>query len=254
MVFFAGKYWFSSVLKCIYLWCISCILSGSFAWAGSTGGSALVAKGNLGERTKESIAVSKFSDDGLAGWESKVFAGETRYWLVDEDVLQNGLSLPSRVLKAVSDASASGLIKTIRVDLDKTPFLQWRWKISKRVEVENERKEKHDDYAARVYVIVDGGFFAWNSMAINYVWANGLDKGVHWGNAFAPNHSKMIALRSKEDELHRWYSEKQNVRKDFIRLFGKNVRYIDVVAIMTDTDNSLSSAESYYGDIVFTTR
>jgi hypothetical protein len=31
----------------------------------------------------------------------------------------------------------------------------------------------------------------------------------------------------------------------------KTYRYIDIIAIMTDTDNSEKEAESYYGDIEF---
>jgi len=50
------------------------------------------------------------------------------------------------------------------------------------------------------------------------------------------------------------------VFQDLIDYFGdkgsedanlRAYRYIDMVAIMTDTDNSGSEAESYYGDIVF---
>jgi len=61
----------------------------------------------------------------------------------------------------------------------------------------------------------------------------------------------MMSIRSKEDRVHQWYSESRNVRDDFEVLFGKQVSYIDVVAIMTDTDNTGSSAESFYGDIYF---
>lgn len=205
----------------------------------------------------KNIVVGNFSENELSGWEAKVFAGETQYKLekqrngtASEGGLNTGKTVT--VLKAISNRSASGLVKKIRVDLENTPFLQWRWKVGKRIPVQNERDKEQDDYAARVYVIVDGGFFAWNTMALNYVWANGVEKGVQWNNAFAPKHSKMIALRSKGDAIEYWYSEKRDVQNDFKRSFGESVRYVDVVAIMSDTDNSSSSAESYYGDIIFT--
>ncbi len=200
----------------------------------------------------EDLVVGNFSKNTLADWDVKVFSGETRYNLVKEIKDTGNRANTVTVLKAVSNTSASGLVKKIRVDLEKTPFLQWRWKVAKRIPVQNEMNKEQDDYAARVYVIVDGGFFAWNTMALNYVWANGVDKGVRWDNAFAAKHSKMIALRSKDDEIQHWYTEKRDVREDFERSFGESVRYIDVIAIMSDTDNTSSSAESYYGDIVFT--
>ena len=200
----------------------------------------------------EDLVVGEFSENALVGWEVKVFSGATDYDLVKETKDTANKNSAVTVLRAISDASASGLVKKVRIDLKKTPFLEWRWKITKRILVQDEMTKEQDDYAARIYVIVDGGFFAWNTMALNYVWANGIEKEARWDNAFAPKHSKMIALRSKDDAIHYWYTEKRDVREDFKRSFGEDVRYIDVIAIMSDTDNSSSSAESYYGDIVFT--
>jgi hypothetical protein len=41
---------------------------------------------------------------------------------------------------------------------------------------------------------------------------------------------------------------------DFKALLGKDIRQIDGVAIMTDSDNSGLSARALYGDIYFSTR
>ena len=46
-------------------------------------------------------------------------------------------------------------------------------------------------------------------------------------------------------------TERRNVRADFRELFGESVRYVDAVAIMTDTDNTGGTAVAYYGDITF---
>jgi hypothetical protein len=35
------------------------------------------------------------------------------------------------------------------------------------------------------------------------------------------------------------------------KLFGQNIRYIDALALMIDTDNSGGQALAYYGDIWF---
>lgn len=191
------------------------------------------------------VSVGRFSENDLVEWESQSFSGETQYKIVRDD------DSSDLVLKAISASSASGLVKRQRIDLRKTPYLHWRWKIAKQLSISNERKKTEDDYAARVYVIVDGGFFPWRTMAINYVWSHGVLKGQHWDNAFAPNQSKMISVRSKEDGVGLWYSEVRNVGEDFKALYGKAVTYIDVIAIMTDTDNTSLSAESFYGDVYF---
>ena len=60
-----------------------------------------------------------------------------------------------------------------------------------------------------------------------------------------------LALRSSADATGTWYSERRNVREDFKALHGTDIRYIDAVALMTDTDNGAGRATSYYGDIFF---
>jgi hypothetical protein len=61
----------------------------------------------------------------------------------------------------------------------------------------------------------------------------------------------MIAVRSAADSPGKLYSERRNVQVDFQRYFGAPVDYIDVIAIMTDTDNSGRQAHAYYGDLFF---
>lgn len=192
---------------------------------------------------EERVEIGRFSAGDLAGWESRRFAGESDYRLM---ALQS-----VTVLRAQSGAAASGLVKEQRVDLRKTPFLHWRWRIDKRLAVMNERIKSGDDYAARIYVVVSGGWAFWKTRAVNYVWSASQDKGTIWPNAFAGDNAMMVALRDRDDRLGVWYHERRNVRTDLQRLFGERIRFIDAVAIMTDTDNAGGEAESYYGDIFF---
>jgi len=60
----------------------------------------------------------------------------------------------------------------------------------------------------------------------------------------------MIPLRSNND-VYTWRQEKVNVREDFRKYFGREIRYIHAIAIMTDTDNSRAQAIAGYGDIFF---
>lgn len=61
----------------------------------------------------------------------------------------------------------------------------------------------------------------------------------------------MVAVRSNTDATHTWYPEKRNILNDLKNLFGSDIRYIDAVALMTDTDNSKRNTVAYYGDIYF---
>ena len=192
----------------------------------------------------ERLSIADFSASGLDGWEKKQFSGSTSYQLVQMDGKQ--------VLLAESEDSASALIKKAHIDIQRFPFLNWKWRIENRLFTEDEKNKSGDDYAVRMYVVIDGGIFIWRTKALNYVWAYQASKGEVWENAFAGKHAQMIALRNRKDKLSTWYTEKRNVYADLKDLFGTDFHFIDAIAIMTDTDNSHGQAKAYYGDIYFT--
>jgi len=195
------------------------------------------------EVTGENLMIGSFSSGSLDHWESKEFKGQTKYQLIDLAGV--------RVLKAESADNASGLFKEQRIDLQKTPVMNWRWRIENRLGNLNEQSKSGDDYAARVYVVISGGLTFWRTKAINYVWASASATGKIWPNAFAGNHAMMIALRSTKDQTGTWYTEKRNILADLKQQFGEDIHYIDAVALMTDTDNAHGKATAYYGDIYF---
>lgn len=193
----------------------------------------------------ERIAVSDFARDGLNDWKSKIFSGTTQYRITELD--------GKLVLHAVSEAAASGLYREIPIDLRKTPYMNWSWKVDSVLSGVNERKKSGDDYPARVYVVVSGGFFFWRTRALNYVFSNNQPAGSSWKNAYTEN-ARLIAVQSGLQGSGQWTSFKRNVREDFRRAFGEDIQALDAVAIMTDTDNSGQRASAYYGDIYFTDR
>ncbi len=64
-----------------------------------------------------------------------------------------GINDNGNYLKSVADNAASGLGKEIKIDLDKTPFINITWKIEKDLSGIKENTKKGHDYAARVFVI-----------------------------------------------------------------------------------------------------
>ncbi|WP_432743201.1 DUF3047 domain-containing protein [Methylobacter sp. G7] len=201
----------------------------------------VLAAQNLAAEPK--LMIGEFSRNRLDGWEHKSFKGETRYRLQTLD----GVA----ALKADSQAAASGLFKEQRIDLEQTPFLNWSWRIANRLTGLNEQSKTGDDYAARIYVVVKGGLAFWQTKALNYVWAGNTAKDSVWPNAFAGDHAMMLALRGQEAALNVWHKEKRNVKADWQQLFGENIRAIDAVALMTDTDNNGGQVSAFYGDIWF---
>ncbi len=189
------------------------------------------------------ISISNF-DDHLKGWEQKSFAGNTDYRIAEE----NG----RKVLVADSMATASGLGKKIKVDLNKTPYINWSWKVDNTLDGLDETTKAGDDYVARLYVVKSGGALLWKTKALNYVWSSNQSQEDIWRNAFQPKNAIMLAVRGSKDQPGQWVTEKRNVLEDFKKAFGKDIDKIDAVAIMTDTDNSMREASASYGEIYFT--
>ena len=185
-------------------------------------------------------SVSVLRDGDVAGWEEKVFKGTTLY----ETVRQDGRA----VIRATSRGTASGLYLRRRIDLEKTPILRWTWRVDGTLGDIDERTRGGDDYSARVYVIRSHPVFLWRTRAVNYVWASSQAAGTTWPNAYT-DASQNVAVRSGDAYAGQWVEERRDVRADFLELFGESVRYVDAVAIMTDTDNTGAAAVAYYGDI-----
>ena len=179
----------------------------------------------------------------LSQWKTETFSGETSYEVVNID--------NQPVIKARAEQSASGLVRKIRVDLTKTPYINWSWKVDNVLSNIDETQKGGDDYAARVYVVISGGLFFWRTRAISYAWASKQPKNSSWPNAFT-DRALMVAVESGPALTGEWVVEKRNILKDIKNLLGVDKTAIDAVAIMTDTDNSKQSATAYYGNIYFT--
>lgn len=186
--------------------------------------------------------VARFSDKDLSAWKEQVFNEPTRYELVEEG--QSG------VLRAASRQSASALYQRLTVDLDKTPYLNWRWKVEKTLGELDEQMKVGDDFAARIYVVVSPMPFRLKPRSLNYVWAGNTPIGGHWQSPYSQD-IVLMALQSGNERAGQWMYEKRNVREDLKRYFGEDIRYVEGIAIMTDTDNSQSAVTAYYGDIYF---
>ena len=198
------------------------------------------------------VNLTQLKDDGIKRWETKSFVDTTKYTLGD---FHQQLSL-----KAFSRSAASGLVLKKAININKTPYINWRWLIENRLTPLAERTKKGDDFAARIYVVIDGGWRFWNTLSLNYVWSSNQAEGLVWDNPFAGANVKMLSVRGQDSAVATWYEERRNVYNDLIAVFGDKgseeanreaYSVIDVVAIMTDTDNSEKEVTAYYGDIVF---
>ena len=190
----------------------------------------------------EVINVFEFSEDEMKSLKVKKIKGKTTYVLGSNE---NG-----NYLKAEAEGKASGLGKKVKINLIKTPFINITWKVEKNLSGIIENSKKGHDYAARVFVIKKTGVTPLSNKAINYVFSSNNSVGENWPSPYT-NKSIDYVLSTTNEHQNEWVTVKANVREHFKNLHDLDVKELNAVAIMTDTDNSKLKAISYYQNIYF---
>lgn len=214
------------------------------------------------------IEVGKFSVDqpgpGLPnGWKPLTFKKipkQTEYVLVKEG--------EQVVVKAVSEASASGLTKAVAINPKDYPVIRWRWKVESLLQHSDVSRKDGDDYPARLYITfaydpdhVSFGrklkYKAGRALfgdipigALNYIWETKAPVGTMVENAYT-DFARMIVVESGPSRVGMWVEEERNIYEDYKKAFGEDPSLINGVAIMSDTDNTKERAVAFYGDIEF---
>ena len=172
-------------------------------------------------------------------------------------------------VEADARQSMAVLVRPVKVDLQATPFLCWRWRVDASIATADIHTKAGDDYAARVYLMyrVAGehlGFATRTKLAlaralrgeqvpdaaINYVWDNRSPVGTLVANAYT-DRAMMWVLRSGDAEAKSWVSERRDVRQDFQRAFGYLPSTLYAIGLATDTDNTGGSATAGFAQLRF---
>jgi hypothetical protein len=177
------------------------------------------------------------------GWTAKEFAGHASVELVRDDA--------HLALRLRSEQSSFALYRDVVVDLNAFPFLSWSWKIIRLPAEGDVRERTTDDQAAQVYVI----FPRWpaplkNSDVIGYVWDSRAPVGTQITSTKAPN-VKIIVVASGWSQVETWRTEERDVARDYAALFGRQAPRVGQVAVMIDTNDTLTTAEALIGDLIF---
>jgi Protein of unknown function (DUF3047) len=198
------------------------------------------------------VEVARFSahQPGVSlpeGWKPLTFKKIPK--LTTYELVQDGAQV---VVKAMSDSSASGLTKDVRIDPKEFPIVRWRWKVENLLQKSDATRKDGDDYPARLYITFEyepdkvsfgkklkykAGQALFGDIpigAINYVWETKASVGAILDNAYTD-----------------FVDESRNIYEDYRKAFGEDPPMINGVAIMSDTDNTKERATAYYGDIVF---
>ena len=193
----------------------------------------------------EEIKVFDFTEEEVSTLQVRKVRGADNKTIYSVGSNQNG-----NFLKAVAENAASGRGKEIKIDLDKTPFINISWKIEKDLSGIKENTKKGHDYAARVFVIKKTGATPLSNRAINYVFSSNNGVGLNWQSPYTKKSIDNV-LASTKNNFNEWVTVKSNVKEDFKRFHDLDVNELDGLAIMSDTDNSKLKSIAYYQNIYF---
>ena len=182
----------------------------------------------------DEVKVFEFTNEELNGLEIRKVRGADNKTIYTVGSNENG-----NFLKAIADNAASGLGKEVKIDLNKTPFINITWKIERDLAGIKENTKKGHDFAARVFAVKKTGATPLSNRAINYVFSSNSEIGF---NSPSPYTKKSIdnVLATTINNLNEWVTVKSNVKEDFKKFHDLDVNELDGLAIMSDTDNSLS--------------
>lgn len=194
----------------------------------------------------------------LSDWKPLIFPKIPRHteYRIEKEGSKN-------ILVAEANASASGLIYTKSFNINKTPIIKWRWKVSNIFQAGDEKKKSGDDYPLRIYVVfkynpANAGVLEKAQYAaakliygeypphssLNYIWANKKYPENILPNTYTAK-AQMILLQKGPDRTGQWIDERVNALADYRKAFGANPPVEASIAIMADSDNTGEKSRSY---------
>ena len=179
----------------------------------------------------DNVNIFKFTEQELSKLNVRKVRGAENKTIYSVGSNENG-----NFLKAVADNAASGLGKEVKIDLNKTPFINITWKIEKDLQGINENSKKGHDFAARVFAVKKTGATPLSNRAINYVFSSNSEVGQSWPSPYTKKSIDNV-LATTKDNLNEWVTVKANVKEDFKKFHDLDVKELDGLAIMADTDN-----------------
>jgi len=219
--------------------------------------------------TSLSVGVGRFSaaqpgGPFLDGWHPLIlsrFKKPTQYRLVSKD----GIT----VVAAHASASASGLAHDVDIDVNRYPWLEWRWLVPSIIEQADSTRAAAEDSPARVVLSFAGDaktlpfsdrLFMRELKALTgrqlpyatlmYIWDSRLAPGTIVPNPHTAR-IQMVVAQSGDHNAGRWIAERHNVLEDYRAAFGSDPKRLVSIGVMSDADNTGATVEAYYGDLSF---
>ena len=156
-----------------------------------------------------------------------------------------------KVLHLKSGNDSSTITKEIKVDVKRHPILTWSWQAAVLPKGADARKSATDDEAAQLYVTFPRFPSQVRSRVISYIW----DTAAPVGAVFKSEKTGLVTyvvVRSGPADLGKWMTESRHVLDDYQKIYGEAPgEEVGAISISIDSNDTRSSAESYFGEILF---
>jgi hypothetical protein len=168
---------------------------------------------------------------------------------------------------ASASSSASMLRKELRIEPAQLNELSFSWQIQKLIDGADMALREQDDSPVRLVLAFDGDrsqFSPKNAMlselthalsgrpmpyaTLMYVWCNQRPVNSVIQNP-RTDRIRKIVVESGAGRLNQWITYERNIRADYEKAFGEPPGALIGIGLMTDSDNTRSQAQAWYGPI-----
>ena len=202
------------------------------------------------------------AESAASRWQHLTFPGKTAnqfaYLQVDG----------RRAMGVRSNSAISMLRKTVSIEPAQLAGLRFSWKVPGLIEGADLDQREKGDSPVRLVLAFDGDRSRLSQRdhmlselartltgeempyaTLMYVWSNHHAPGTVLKNSRTERIRKWV-LESGPDSLNRWLDYERDIRADFLAAFGEEPGRLIAVGIMTDTDNTRSNTQAWYGPVM----
>ena len=193
-------------------------------------------------RADDCIVIENFATAKVgafpAEWKVRNDSGKQAYTVAEE--------AGSRFLRARSAGLGQQAARSFEWNLDEYPILAWRWRPMEFPKEGDERRSSSNDSVLAVYLLVPYSSIR-GPRAVKYVWSERVPTGTHLESNMGL--TQVRVLRSGAAGKDTWNEERVDVRADYLSAFELTSAPRPAgIAVLTDSDDTASSAAGDYAD------
>jgi hypothetical protein len=170
-------------------------------------------------------------------------------------------------MAAHSKSSASMVRQAVRIEPEELGSVRFSWKVPDLIAQADMALRESDDSPVRIVLAFEGDrskFSGKNAMlselaraltgeelpyaTLMYVWCNTRQPGSVIVNPRTDRIRKLV-VESGTGRLRQWVDYERNIRADYEKAFGEAPGALVGIGIMTDSDNTRSTTQAWYGPV-----